>query len=56
MTWEIAARHEAFGVEGRRLYQGTELGARRAAAKIAREGGHGWAPVVAEVEPAEAQS
>lgn len=48
MPRQHRASHDAFGVEGLREYQGTELGARRAAAAIARRGGHGWKPVVRE--------
>ena len=48
ITYTIAARHEAFGVEGQREYIGTEQGAKIAAGKIARAAGHGWTPVVRE--------
>lgn len=41
-AWIIGATHAAFGTEGEREYIGTELGAKRAAGKIAKAGGHGW--------------
>lgn len=44
--FEIAIQHDAHGRECVREYQGTELGAKRAAAKLARQGGRGWTPVV----------
>lgn len=44
--YRIAAKHEAFGVEGERPYTGTEQGARRAAKEIASRAGHGWTPIV----------
>ena len=47
-TYIIAAKHEAFGVEGSREYVGTERGAKMAATKIAKAAGHGWSPVVRE--------
>lgn len=47
-VWIVGARHQAYGVEGAREYRGTELGARRLAAKIARMGGHGWSAYVSE--------
>jgi hypothetical protein len=40
--------HEAFGVECRRRYRGTRLGATRLAARLAREGGFGWRPVIVD--------
>ena len=47
-TYTIAARHDAFGIEGARYYVGTERGARIAAGKIAKAAGFGWTPVVIE--------
>lgn len=47
-TYQIAARHDVFGVEGLREYVGTERGARMAAAKIAKAAGFGWTPVIIE--------
>lgn len=47
-TYIIAAKHEAFGVEGSREYIGTERGARMAANKIAKAAGHGWVAIVRE--------
>ena len=47
-TYIIAARHNAFGIEGSREYVGTERGAKIAAGKIAKAAGHGWSPVVRE--------
>jgi hypothetical protein len=47
-TYIIAARHNAFGIEGSREYIGTERGARMAANKIAKAAGFGWSPVVTE--------
>ncbi len=47
-TYTIAARHNAFGIEGSREYIGTERGARMAANKIAKAAGFGWSPVVIE--------
>ena len=47
-TYTIAARHNAFGIEGSREYVGTERGAKIAAGKIAKAAGHGWTPVVRE--------
>jgi hypothetical protein len=52
-TWTIGAKNPAFGVEGARSYRGTELAARRAANKIARAAGHGWSPVVRELDEAQ---
>lgn len=48
-TYIIAAKNEAFGVEGSREYVGTERGARMAANKIAKSAGYNWVPVVREV-------
>lgn len=47
-TYIIAAKNEAFGVEGERKYVGTERGARMAANKIAKAAGYNWTPVVRE--------
>jgi hypothetical protein len=47
-NWVIWIEHEAFGTEGLQSYFGSELGARRAAGKIAREAGHGWMPGISE--------
>ena len=47
-TYTIAAKHEAFGIEGAREYIGTERGAKMAANKIAKAAGHGWTPIVHE--------
>lgn len=47
-TYIIAAKHEAFGIEGSREYTGTERGARMAAKKIANAAGFGWSAVVRE--------
>ena len=47
-TYIIAAKHEAFGVEGSREYVGTERGAKMAATKIAKAAGYGWVPMVRE--------
>lgn len=47
-TYIIAAKHEAYGVEGSREYIGTERCARMAANKIARAAGHGWTGVTRE--------
>ena len=43
---QIAAKHQAYGVEGLTVYRGSILGAKRAANKIAKAGGHGWSPIV----------
>lgn len=40
--WIVQAKHEAYGVEGKRSYVGTERGARQVAAKIAKAAGYGW--------------
>jgi hypothetical protein len=45
-TWVIGAKHQAFGVEGTRVWVGTERGARMLAGKIAKRGGHGWSAYV----------
>lgn len=42
MAWIISATHAAFGTEGASRYVGTKLGAKRAALRLARAGGHGW--------------
>lgn len=47
-TYTIAAKHEAFGIEGSREYIGTERGAKIAAGKIAKAAGYGWKPFVRE--------
>ena len=49
-SWYVAASHNAFGVEGEKVYTGTERGAKMEAAKIAKAAGHGWKPVVKEIQ------
>ena len=48
--WKIWIRHEAFGVEGRQSYSGSELGAKRLANRLVRDGGYGWVPVYVRAE------
>jgi hypothetical protein len=45
----IAAKHDAYGIEGASVYIGTERGAKMAAKKIARAAGYGWFPIVWEI-------
>lgn len=44
--YTIGAKHDTFGYGGIRKYYGSELGAKFAARRIAKEAGHGWTPVV----------